>query len=136
MIVSHKKTWLPELKFVAPILREILGLEDEFDRSKEHFWAIGLNNRRVIQYIDLVHLGTISSSHACPRDAFRHAVLKGVTHMIVAHNHPSGDETPSKNDREMSKIFVRAGEILEIQILDSFIVTDNSYFSFKENGIF
>ena len=78
--------------------------------------------------------GTLNSSLIHPREVFRNAILTNANALIIAHNHPSGDPTPSRDDREITKELSNAANILEIQLLDHVIVGDESYYSFKERN--
>ena len=69
---------------VKEILQTILSFENEVDRDKEHFWAIGLNAMNGIEYIELVTLGILNTSLVHPREVFRFAILKGIAALIVA----------------------------------------------------
>jgi DNA repair protein RadC len=71
---------------VAAVLRKILDTESEIDRSKEHFWTIGLNVKNVTEFIDLVSLGTLTGSLVHARETYRLAVMKGVAAIICGHN--------------------------------------------------
>jgi DNA repair protein RadC len=120
---------------VARLFREILSAENDIDRDKEHVWVLGLNTRNFMKYIELVSLGTLDGSLIQPREIFRMAVIKGVKSIIVAHNHPSGVEHPSTEDKEITRRLKGAGEILCIPVLDHVIVTEDGYFSFAGCGL-
>jgi DNA repair protein RadC len=120
-------------KAVADIFRSILALENEFDRDKEHFWAIGLNAKNIILYVELVALGTLTHSLVHPREVFRMAIMKAAASIIVGHNHPSGNPEPSREDDLITDRLRQAGEILGIKLLDHVIIGNNQrYFSFSD----
>ena len=106
----------------------------------EHFFAILLDTRR--RLIRKVHLtnGTLDAAIVHPRDVFRHAVVANASAMVLAHNHPSGDPTPSKADITVTRDLVRAGQLLKIEVLDHIILrrrTDErprDFVSMKEMG--
>ena len=79
--------------------------------------------------------GTLSSSLVHPREVFRLAVAYNAAGIIVAHNHPSGDPTPSADDRAMTKQLVEAGRVLDIPVYDHVIVGDERYLSFASAGL-
>lgn len=133
MIVSTKKVKVLSPESVANILKAMLSVEGEGALLQEHFWSIGLNNKNVIQYIDLVSLGTINESIVHPREVFRMAVKESCAGIIIAHNHPSGDVTPSKDDTSTTERLKSAGDILGIPIIDHVIIGD-TYLSMKETG--
>jgi len=84
---------------------------------------IGLNAKNVIQYIDLVSLGTVSMSICHPRESFRLAILKGISRVVMVHNHPSGNCEFSPEDTTLTKRFYDAGELLGIKVLDHIIIS-------------
>lgn len=86
---------------------------------------------RVIAFHE-VSRGTLDSTCAHPRDVFRAALLTNAATVILAHNHPSGDPSPSGFDRNLTRRMYDAGEVLGIRLYDHIIVGDDRYFSFKE----
>lgn len=109
-------------KTLAAIAHSILNREHLFDQEKEHFVAVGLNTKNVVQYVDLVSLGTLDASLVHPRECFRHAVEQGASSVAFIHNHPSGDMTPSSDDRTVTERLILAGKVLGIDVLDHVIV--------------
>ncbi len=83
----------------------------------------------------LIFQGTVNRAVAHPRDIFRWAVIYNSTAFFVAHNHPSGDEQPSQHDLRFTKKLVEASKCMGIDFLDHFIVTDNTYLSFRETEL-
>jgi DNA repair protein RadC len=82
--------------------------------------------------VELVNLGTLTSSLVHPREIFRRAVMQGANSIIVAHNHPSGAADPSDEDLKVTKLLHEAGKLLGIQLLDHLIFTPTSFYSFKD----
>jgi len=121
---------------VAAILRAVLNAESELDIEKEHVWAIGMAADRQIKYIELVHLGTLTSSSAGPREIYRTAVYHACETIIVAHNHPSTNIRPSSGDVEVNSLLKHAGETLGIRLLDHVIMSARTpeYYSFADDG--
>ena len=134
MIVTNKKVQVNSPEAIYRTIKGVMSSYDEFELDKEHFYTIGLNNRNVIQYVDLVSVGTINESIVHVRETFRYAILKGVSAIIVVHNHPSGELSPSKEDIQVSKRLTEAGKIIGIPLLDHIIVGDTGFNSLKENG--
>ena len=121
---------------VVGILRESLKKDYRTDRDKEHFWVIATDGRNKVKYIELVSLGTMNASLVHPREVFRTAIFRATAGIILGHNHPSGDCTPSEDDIEITKRLVEAGKIIGIEILDHVIINiKNDYLSFKEKGL-
>lgn len=119
---------------VATIFKGILSAEDADSREREHFWALGLNTKNNVKYIELVSLGSLTASLVHPRELFRLAIVNGCAALIVCHNHPSGDTKPSQEDIILTRRIHQASEILGIQVLDHVIIGEG-YFSFRDNGL-
>ena len=102
---------------------------------KEHFVVLCLNARRQLLKIETVSVGTLSASLVHPREVFAPAIANGAAAVVVVHNHPSGDPSPSAEDREATRRLQRAGELLGIPVADHVIVSESSFFSFRESGL-
>lgn len=103
------------------------------DEDRERVIAIYLNSKNEPTAIHTVSIGNINTSIVHPREVMKAAILSNAAAMILAHNHPSGDCTPSKEDKEITKRLKEAGEILGIEVLDHLIVGNNNYVSIKES---
>ena len=79
--------------------------------------------------------GTISEVFTGPREVFKEAIKESASFIILMHNHPSGDTTPSKEDIELTNIMIKAGKIVGIDVVDHIIISENSYYSFYENSL-
>jgi len=119
---------------VAKVFQDILALEDHLEQEKEHYYVMHVNVRSQVMMVELVTVGTVSSSLVHPRETFRRAVMAGSTSIIIAHNHPSGEVDPSDEDTKVTKLMFDAGNLLGITMLDHIIFTKDSYFSFRNNG--
>ncbi len=95
---------------------------DWFDPSKEAFVVLVLNTRRRILGHNLVTLGTLDTCTVHPREVFRPVLVSAGHAIILAHNHPSGDATPSEADIKVTRDLVRAGQLLKIEVLDHVII--------------
>jgi len=109
-----------------------LALRDE---KREHFLIVTLDARHRIMSEQLVSVGSLTSSIVHPREVFRPAVRQAAGAIVLVHNHPSGDPTPSEEDVAVTRRLVHASELLGIRILDHVIVGDGNYASFKESGL-
>jgi len=125
----------PEM--VAKMIKSILDSMDRQDRDKEIFFSIGLDIRLYIKYIEIVSIGGLDSAIVSPRELFRTPFIKGgIAQLIIVHNHPSGDTTPSEEDILITHRFKKAGDLLNISIIDHIIVaSDGKFFSFKANNL-
>lgn len=105
------------------------------DLKKEVFKVIFLNNR--VQIIDIVNLyeGELDHVAVRPREIVENASKHGATTLIFVHNHPSGDPSPSRLDKQLTRDWVFVGIILEIRVLDHLIIGHNRYFSFADAGL-
>lgn len=134
MILSEKKQAINSPENISKIIYDLLNTFDIFEREKEHFFVIGLDNQNVIQYIDLISIGTVSETIIHPREVFRFAILKNNSSLIIVHNHPSGKLVPSINDTNTTKRLIEAGKIIGILVIDHIIIgTESDYYSYKEN---
>lgn len=100
--------------------------------SKEHFFVISLDSRNYFIGIDEISVGTLTASLVHPRETFESAIRRHAAHIIIAHNHPSGETDPSEDDLKITKRIVDAGKIMGIDVLDHLIITTKTFFSFKE----
>ena len=82
----------------------------------------------------VVSIGTITEAIVHPREVFRDAIREGGSGIIVTHNHPSGNPSPSKQDIETTRRLIEAGKIVGIPLVDHIILTDSTFYSMKENG--
>ena len=123
-----------EPKHIAKILVRVLKAESKNDRNKEHMWGIYLTARNNIKKIELVSLGSLNTSIVHPREIYAPAIADGIASIIIAHNHPSGNEEPSKTDEITTAKLKKAGDILGIEMLDHLIITERGkYYSFNEH---
>lgn len=136
MIVFDKNISIKNPEDIAKILQDILKTEDSIDREKEHFYTICLDNRNTIKLIELVSLGTLTSALIHPRETYRRAISVGASKIMVAHNHPSGIVEPSEEDLMITQRLKKAGNIIDIELLDHIIFTEDKYLSFRQKNIF
>ena len=106
-------------------------------KDREHFAVLMVDARSKPIGLSVVSIGTVSASLVHPRELFKPAILAGAAAIVVAHNHPSGEVTPSPEDKDATRRIVRAGELLGVPCLDHVIlgVEQGEKFSFKEAGI-
>ena len=95
------------------------------DLCEERVFVICLSTKNRINAIAEVSIGTLGASMMCPREVFRPAILANAASIILCHNHPSGDPTPSKEDVEVTRQLIAAGKMMAIPVLDSIIVGDS-----------
>ena len=124
---------LPSIARPADVLPVIADIKDE---KKEHFVAVFLNARNQVICRETVSVGSLNASLVHPREVFFPAIGSSAASVILAHNHPSEDVTPSREDIELTKRMAQAGEILGIEVLDHLVVSSQRFFSLKESNLF
>ena len=107
--------------------------EELLNIDREKFIAVHLSTKNEVISYEVVSIGTLNLSLAHPREIFKAAILSNAASIIICHNHPSGDCSPSKEDMELTKRIYKAGKILGIELLDHVIFGASNYYSFKEN---
>ena len=101
----------------------------------EVFWLIALDSQHCTTVPVVVTRGTLNSSLVAPREVFIRAIISNAAAIILVHNHPSGDPTPSADDRAITNQLVQAGKILNIPVQDHIIMGEGRYISFAEAGL-
>jgi len=109
-------------------------VKDELAGSdREMILSVMLTVKNDLIGVETVSIGSITASTTTPRDVFKSAILANAVSIIVCHNHPSGELVPSKNDIEITKQLIAAGELLGIKVLDHLIVSNQGYRSMRDN---
>ncbi len=103
--------------------------------NKEKFIVVFLNTKNLITSYEVVSVGSLSASIVHPREVFNRAIKKSAASIILIHNHPSGNPSPSREDEAITKRLCHVGEVVGIKILDHIIISEDGYFSFKEMDI-
>ena len=103
--------------------------------QKEHFAVMLLNTKNHIIGMPEVSVGSLSASVVPPREVFRAAIDYAAAAMILLHNHPSGDPTPSREDIAVTDRLVKAGKVMDIPVLDHVVLGRETFTSFKEKGL-
>ncbi len=104
-------------------------------RKKEYIVVLYLNMRKMLLGKEYLSIGSSENAYIEPKEVFIPALKYNASSIIILHNHPSGETDPSKNDIELTKNLVEAGNILNIEVLDHIIVSETEYFSFKEHKL-
>lgn len=103
--------------------------------DREYFVVVLLDTQNQIIGLHTVTVGTLDASLVHPREIFKAAILANSAAILLAHNHPSGDPTPSAEDRSVTRLLVDAGVALGIEVLDHLVLGDSPrYYSFQEAG--
>ncbi len=115
---------------VFEILRYFIG-----DLDHEELWVLDLDSRNCLYHLIKLYQGSVNTSHVRIAEVFRAAVIDNAPSIIIAHNHPSGDSTPSPEDIAVTRAILQAGKLLDIIVLDHLIVTHDRCISLKERGL-
>jgi DNA repair protein RadC len=131
LLTSHPAS-LPVIRKAQDVFELLKAGFQDLDR--EHFQVLHLNVKNQVLKIETTAIGLLSSAPAHPREVFKAAVKTNSASLILAHNHPSGDPWPSRDDLALTGRLRKAGEIIGIPIVDHVIFGDNCYLSLKEHG--
>ncbi len=107
---------------------------DWYDSGKECLVVFFLNTRRRLDGFQLVTTGTLDTILVNPREVYRPAIASGAAAIVLAHNHPSGDRTPSEADIKVTRDLIRAGQLLRIELLDHLIIGRSGYLTADDQG--
>lgn len=102
---------------------------------QEHLWVILLDTRNRLISIERLYQGSLNSSTVRVGEVFRGAIQKNAAHVIIVHNHPSGDPSPSPEDVNLTRSVVQAGKLLDIEVLDHLVIGRGRHVSLKERGL-
>ncbi|MGH2319845.1 RadC family protein [Planococcus sp. SE5232] len=132
--VQEKYEFLKDIQIKSPstlidAIRQLIGDED-----REILLVLCLNIKNKIIAVHRCHVGSINASIVHPREVFKSAILNNAATIVMAHNHPSFDPTPSNEDIQVTKRIVEAGSILGIELLDHIIVGNEEGISLKQKG--
>ncbi len=134
------KRMLDEKKPERPIIHSpndaaMIVMEEMKRLKKENFRIMALNTKNHVVAVETISIGNLNSSIVHPRELFRQAIRHAAAGIILVHNHPSGDSTPSREDLLITERIVEAGKIMGIEVLDHIIVAGDGYLSFREEDI-
>lgn len=129
-------------KYEASVISKIQNSSDVFDmmmplledKPHEEFWVLYLNNSNKILSREMCSKGGITATVVDIRLLYKRAIELSAVGLVICHNHPSGDKSPSISDKELTTKIKLAGDSLDIKLLDHLIITEKSYFSFADNG--
>ncbi len=131
----YKEPFLKKVRLIAP--EQIFHyMKDKLElKTQEHLIALYVNTKGELLKEETLFIGSLNSSLVHPREIFKHAVLNSAAAIILVHNHPSGDPTPSKQDIDITKLIHNNSMMMDMELLDHVIIGRDRYFSCKEKGI-
>jgi len=135
-LVREEETEVPSrLKLSTPraayrFLKTLLA-----DADREQFVSLCLSTRNDLVGYNVISVGSVNASIVHPREVFKAAILLNASALVIAHNHPSGDPAPSREDREVTRALSEAGQVLDVPLYDHVILGEDRYFSFRDEGL-
>lgn len=135
-LTEEEKIRLLNSEDVYFIMQKILLREDKIDQNREHFWVLGLEQNNRILFVELISLGSTRKTVVEPMEVFSLALQKRAVKLILCHNHPSGELKPSAEDQDITDRLIQIGIIIDLPVLDHLIITDRSFLSFLDIGLF
>lgn len=127
--LASEKQKVNSSKNVYDIMQPLIG-----ELSHEEFWIIFLNNANKIQDKTQLSIGGITATLVDVRLIFKKGISLGATSIVLCHNHPSGNLTPSMADIQLTEKIINGGKILDIKVLDHIIISEEGYFSFADEN--
>lgn len=131
----YTESFISNIKLHSP--ENIYNFMRDSLEMKEQEYLIGLylNTKGELIKKEVLFIGSLNSSLIHPREVFKHAVLNSSASIIICHNHPSGDPSPSSQDIRVTKIIHKNSLMMDIELIDHIIIGKDKYFSFKEKGL-
>ena len=125
-----------QVQFNAPdMIGKYLLSQGLADHPQENFWVLNLDTKLQLQSLTKLYKGTVNQAVLRHAEVFRMAIVLNCPHMVIAHNHPSGDVQPSGDDIQTTRILVESGKSLDIDVIDHIIVGNGKWFSLRERGL-
>jgi DNA repair protein RadC len=142
-MIKIKSLEIREIEYVYDKRPKISSMDDVIkavkpliaDLNKEFFIALFLNTKNGVIKQEIISIGSLSANVVHPREVFKTACMVSASSIIVAHNHPSGDPSPSREDIEITKKLAEAGKMIGIELLDHVILGHDRNYGFKESGM-
>jgi DNA repair protein RadC len=141
MIIDLKKLKLEKVVIrhsldIYEFIRHVIRIEGQlFNMVKEYFFVLSLNRISYVISLEVVALGNNSQVTVNPGEVFSLPLHKRAAGIYLLHNHPSGNLQPSEEDKDVTNRLIKAGEILKCPVIDHVIITDYSYYGFKDSGL-
>ena len=117
------------------IMTQVLKRDNKIDRGKEHFWTVGLTIENILLFVELISIGSSEATIVSPFEVFNFALHKGAASVILVHNHPSGNLTPTEQDKGLTDRLIVTGVSVNCPVLDHLIITEKEYVSFEKVGL-
>lgn len=137
VLVKEKAFNYSEDKFTSPkVVKEMLCSVFSLDKkAEEYVYMLSLNTKGKLLGVFEISHGAVNTSRANPREIFIRAILTGASNIILIHNHPSGDSTPSREDLIITKRIDDCCKLINIPLLDHIIIGNDNYYSMMESDV-
>lgn len=122
-----------QVRCAADLASDLIRRFGDYDR--EVFIAVALDTKNRVLLVDMVYVGSLNASIIRVGEAFKTALITGAASVIFCHNHPSGDPTPSPEDVLVTRELVKAGQLLDIEVLDHLVIGQDRFVSMRERGL-
>lgn len=134
-LANKNKITIQNSQDIYDVMQRILLREQKVDRGREHLWTISLDIGLKILNIELVSMGSFKSTIIEPMEVFSIPLQKRAVKLILVHNHPSGNLKPSEADKDVTDHMIQVGLIMKVPVVDHLIISESSYYSFKNTGL-
>lgn len=126
---NYQEGYMTSPESITRMLNAVFEMDKE---TEEYMYLLCFNTKmKLLGVFELSH-GIVNASLISPREVFQKALLCNASNIVIAHNHPSGDTAPSECDVTVTKTIKEAGKLMNVPLLDSLIIGDNCFYSFKE----
>ena len=127
----------PKERPVIQSPQDVFTLLDAFIGSLDHeeLWIVNMDRKNRLMHLVKLYQGSVNTSQVRVGEVYRQAIIDNSSSIIIAHNHPSGDPTPSPDDVVVTKAILQAGKLLDIDLLDHLILSNGRFVSLKERGL-
>jgi DNA repair protein RadC len=133
--IQQQSKWFSDKQITSPADVAEIFIPILKDELKENFILVCLNSANKIIKYEIISVGNLNSSVVHPREVFKPAIENSSANVILIHNHPSGNPSPSNEDIAITKKLVETGKILDIPVFDHIIIANNNYTSFVEKRL-
>jgi DNA repair protein RadC len=135
-LTKEQKIKVMNMNDIFMIMQQVLIREKKIDRNKEHLWIVCLSHGNAILMIELISLGTATSTLASPTEVFSFALQKQAAKIVMVHNHPSGELRPSSADNKITEEMMAIGKFLNLPVIDHLIISETGFYSYQDSGLY
>ena len=134
-LTDNQKAKLLNSRDVYAVMQPLLLRENAIRKSKGHTWAIGMNSAHHILFVELISMGPVNRMSIAPKEIFRMALYKMAVKMVLVNSRPEGTIEISEADKTMTALLIKAGERINIEVVDHLLITEKDFVSLSQKGI-